>query len=122
MDIPPMRDPTGAVMNLWTGTGANSSVGTWAFYIKDSSGTAINITGWTVKLNLRADPDDTADLFTALSGTIPTGTDGLVTFDFSAVNISAEYTDAILQLYRVQSSNPQPLAQWRVDVLKNSGT
>jgi hypothetical protein len=60
----------------------------FSFVIKDSSGTVVDISGFSYKLSV--DPsdepsDETGQLFQVV-GVVPTGTDGVVTFTLSADN------------------------------------
>lgn len=58
----------------------------FGFYLQDQNGTAIDITGRSYLLTadtLEDPPDATSNIFTIV-GVVPTGTDGLVTFQPAA--------------------------------------
>jgi len=58
----------------------------FSFVIKDSSGSVVDITGFSFKLSVDTNEeptDETTQLF-KLTGVVPVGTDGVVTFTLSA--------------------------------------
>ena len=70
-------------MNIHVGETFHKSI-----LIKDSAGTAIDITGWTPKMEIRAYPD--ADILVqSVACSIPTGTDGQIDLLISAANTAA---------------------------------
>lgn len=117
--IKPLKDKSGVLTPLYTGDGKNSASSPMSFTIYDTIGAIVDISGWTIKLVcVDSVESDAATVFAALSGSIAVGTDGIVTFDITGVDITNTYEDAILTIYKVVSSDNSPLAQFFVDVIE----
>lgn len=118
-EIKPLRDSYGRAARFFTGDGAN---GTWTFTIRDSSGAAVSLTGMTIKVIMREDIDSTTNILSGvLSGVNLTqsgATLGQFTVDFSAENVTTQYTRAVLIAYNVVSSKNRVLAVYALDVCK----
>lgn len=111
-----LKDTNGVPVPLFTGDGANGSG--WTFTLKDTGGTVIDISGWTLKLALKADENDSASVsgWTDPTGTISVGTDGVVVFDLSSLDIASSNECATLIMYRVNSTKNEPKEKWDVDI------
>ena len=63
----------------------------WSRTIKDSDGVAVDITGRTYEIAVDDEqrPADETGQLTVISGTVPTGTDGVVQFEITTANWAA---------------------------------
>lgn len=117
-EIRPLKDKYGRAARFFTGDGAN---GTWTFTIKDTSGTAVNLTGKSIRAIIRDEIDSTTNLVGAITATLLTqsgDTLGQFTVNFSSVNLTVQYTRAVLIIYEVVSSKNQMICAYALDIVR----
>lgn len=113
---PRLLDVNGFPLDLRTGDGAN---GTITFTHKDTSATAVDITGWAITCTGYTDPSQfsaAGDVFTAISASIVSGTAGTFSVDFSSLNLTTEQT-IYLMFGRTVSTKRRTLAVYVCNVL-----
>ena len=114
-ELPILRDIYGAPARLYTGDGANRA---WTFALKDTGGTAVNISGYDIRAVVVADIDDSTLIVSELTASIVSASAGTFSVDFSGQNISRQYTRAVLKIYRMVSSKKEVLANVTLDIIK----
>lgn len=111
--VPRLQDSQDVDLNFFTGSGSN---GIFTFTHKDTSNAVVNITGWTIVVFGKKPLDSDTDVFTAITGTVTDGTNGVFTVDFTSLILTLELRDLHMIFRRTDGANNNIFAVVRLDV------
>jgi len=115
--IQPLISAKNSIIDIYDGDGTNPDL---TFTIKDEDGVILDISTFTILLVIKEKLKSSADVVAPITGTFVTdGTDGQIEFAFATVNITANFKNAYLTLYRLVAGKNQTLKQFTVNIIPN---